>query len=195
MKRELKGNYMKMLPNLSPIPPALAMAAALAASAVSSLAQSASATLSDTVVAGGYDYTINLKNTGSDSLNSFWYGWTISGNNLPSNPTTAGNTLGWANDLDGNSIMWVNSTGTALAPGQTGTFTFFSTSTPTAITAAPSGESVAYVHGIDFSQGTSGDSTSAFSPGLVVPEPSSLGLLMAGLLAAAPFRFMAVRRK
>ncbi len=187
---------MNTRPNLSTIRLALAVAAGLAASAGSSLAQSASATISDMSVSGGFDYTILLKNTGSDSLNSFWYGWTTSGNNLPSNPSSAGNTLGWGNSLDGNSIMWVNSSGTALAPGQTGTFTFFSTSTPAAITTAPSGASVAYVNGIDFSQGVSGDSTSAFSPVLMVPEPSAVGLLLAGLgLLAAPFRRAAGRRK
>jgi hypothetical protein len=187
---------MNTRPTSSAIRLALAVATGLAASAGSGLAQSASATISDVSVAGGFDYTITLKNTGSDSFNSFWYGWTQSGNNLPSNPSSAGNTLGWANDLDGNSIQWVNSTGTALAPGASGTFTFFSTSTPTAITTAPSGESVAYVHGIDFSQGSSGDSTGVFSPVLVVPEPSAVGLLIAGLgLFVAPFRRVAGWRK
>jgi hypothetical protein len=163
---------------------ALAVAAGLTLTAASGLAQSATATISDVAAGGGvFDYTIILKNTGSQNLNSFWYGWTTSGNNLPSNPTAAGNSLSWANDLDGNSIMWINSTGTALAPGQSGTFTFASTATPSAITTPPSGASVAYVNGIDFSQNVSGDSTGVFSPTLVAaPEPSSLGLLAAGLL-------------
>lgn len=161
---------------------ALAIAAGLGISAVSGHAQSASATISDVAAGGGnFDYTITLFNTGTQSLNSFWYGWTDTGNNLPSDPTSAGNSLSWANDLDGNSIMWENSTGTALAPGHSATFTFVSSSSPTAITALPSGESVAYVGGIDFSQGVSGDSTGAFSPTLVVPEPSSAALFGAGV--------------
>jgi hypothetical protein len=86
--------------------------------------------------------------------------------------------------LDRNSIQWVNSTGTALAPGQSGTFTFVSTATPSAITTPPSGESVAYVNGITFTENNPGDSTSVFSPTLVVaPEPSSVSLLMGGLIA------------
>ncbi len=155
----------------------------LAMTAVSGHAQSASATISDVPVAGGYDYTILLDNTGTFNLQSFWYGWTASGNNLPSNPSTAGNSLGWANVLSGNSIMWGNSSDTPLAPGHTGSFTFFSSSTPSAITTAPSGESVAYVGSIDFSQGTPGDSTGIFSPTLVAtPEPSSIALLAIGSL-------------
>jgi hypothetical protein len=162
---------------------AVAVAAGLAASILSSQAQSASATISYVPVAGSFDYTIILKNTGSDNLNSFWYGWTQSGNNLPTDPVSPGNSSGWANDLSGNSIMWINSSGTPLSPGNTATFTFDSTATPLAITTPPSGESVAYVGGIDFSQGVAGDSTGVFSPVLVsVPEPSTFGLLAIGSL-------------
>jgi len=158
-----------------------AVAAGLAMFAVSSHGQGATATISDVPVSGGFDYTITLHNSGTTNLNSFWYGWTTSGNNLPSNPSSAANSLGWANDLSGNSIEWVNGSGSALAPSQSATFTFFSTSTPTAITTAPSGESVAYVHGIDFTQGVPGDSTAVFSP-VLVPEPSSATLLAIGAL-------------
>jgi hypothetical protein len=165
----------------------------LALSAVSGHAQSASATISDVAVAGGFDYSITLHNTGTFNLQSFWYGWTTSGNNLPSNPSTAGNSLGWANVLSANSIMWGNSSDTPLAPGQSGNFTFFSASTPAAITTPPSGESVAYVGSIDFSQGSPGDSTGIFSPTLV-PEPSSIALLAIGafgLLAVGRRKFRA----
>jgi len=165
---------------------ALALAAGLAASTTCSHAQSAIATISDVPSGSVFDYTIVLQNTGSLNLNSFWYGWTTSGNNLPSNPTTPGNSRGWGNSPDGNSIMWINSSGTALAPGQSGTFTFISTSTPAQITTSPSGESVAYVNGIDFSQNSPGDSTPVFSPTLVpAPEPSPVSLLMAGLCGLA----------
>jgi hypothetical protein len=114
-----------------------------------------------------YDYTITLTNTSSVALNSFWYGWTTSGDNLPSAPASAGNSVSWGNGISGNSIKWTNSTGTALAPGASATFTFVSSDTPSAITTAPSGESVVYVGAIDFSQGTAGDSSQEFSPTLV----------------------------
>jgi hypothetical protein len=183
---------MNNIPKLISTRLALAVAAGLAASTVSSHAQSASATISGTLVGGTYDYTITLKNTGTYNLNSFWYGWIQFQNDLPSNPTLPANSLGWANTLSGNSIMWANSTGTALAPGQSGTFTFDSTSTPAQMTAGIAGESVAYVGAIDFSQNAAGDSTGIFAPTLVAaPEPSSLGLLLAGLSAA--FLFFRVR--
>ena len=50
------------------------------------------------------------------------------------------------------------------------------------------GESVAYVHGIDFSQGVAGDSTGVFSPVFVTaPEPSAVGLLALGALGGLAF--------
>jgi PEP-CTERM motif len=186
----MKGNQMNKFKSSI-----LAIVAGLVTSAVSGQAQSATATISGVAVTGGFDYTITLMNPISDtfSLKSFWYGWTANGNNLPSNPSTAANSLGWVNVLFGNSIQWGNSSSTALAPGQSGTFTFFSTDSPTAITTTPaapyvSGDSVVYVGAIDFSQGQGGDSSVVFAPTLVaVPEPSSLAMLAigsAGLLTA-----------
>jgi hypothetical protein len=180
-----RNTTMKTNPALTTLLFSLALAAALGASTLSSRAQGATATISGVASGGGYNYTITLTDTGSTVLNSFWYGWTAVGNNLPSFPSTAGNTIGWANNLSGNSIEWVNSTGTTLTPGHSGVFTFFSTSTPAQITTAPAGGSVAYVNGIDFSQGLAGSSTPAFYPALVVPEPSLGGLLMTGLLGLA----------
>jgi hypothetical protein len=163
----------------------LVAVAGLAASTVSSQAAAiitASATISDTAVAGGFDYTITLMNTGNTSLESWWYGWIQFQNDLPSIPSSAANSLGWANSVDGNSIQWGGAGDTALTPGNSATFTFFSTSTPTAITTAPSGESVAYTGGITATQGGS-DSTGIFSPVLVAsPEPSSIALLGLGSL-------------
>lgn len=160
-----------MISKTSSIRLILVVAAGLTTAAISIHAQSATATISAVASGNSFDYTITLHNTGSNALNSFWYGWTSSGNNLPSVPSNAGNALGWGNAVSGNSIKWVNSSGTALAPGAWSTFTFVSSSSPSAITASPSGESVAYVHGIDFSEGNPGDSTAAFSPVLVFGPP------------------------
>ena len=162
---------------------ALLAVAGLLGSAVSSHAQGAVATISAVPVSGGFDYTILLTDTGSGNLNSFWYGWTTSGNNLPSIPSGPTNSLGWGNSVVNNSIEWVNSSGTALTPGNSGTFFFFSTSAPTAMTNSPSGRSVAYVNGIELNQGVAGHSTPVFSPTLVpAPEPSSVALLAVGAL-------------
>jgi hypothetical protein len=163
----------------------LALVASLAATINSSYGQGAIATISAVQAGANYDYTIVLQNTGSGNLNSFWYGWTQSGNNLPSVPNTPLNNLGWGNTVFGNSIKWINSSGTALTPGHSGTFTFVSSSTPAQITTLPSGDSVAYVNGIDNSQNVPGDSTPVFAPVLSVPEPASTALLAIGLLALA----------
>lgn len=160
---------------------AVALAGGLVLSTVSSHAQSASATISYTQAGANYDYTITLLNTGTYDLNGFWYGWTYDGNNLPSVPTSLGNSLGWDNNPDDNSIEWDNSYGygTALTPGQSATFTFESSSSPTDMTTSPAGESVAYVYGIDGSQNYPGYSTDVFSPVLEVPEPPSAALFTA----------------
>jgi PEP-CTERM motif len=183
---------MTLKKRFNPVFLALAGVAGFVLSAASTQAQSASATISDVAVAGGFDYTITLNNTGSTSLDSFWYGWTDVGNNLPSDPTSIGNNLGWNNGGAGNSIQWTG--GTALAAGHSGIFTFFAPSTPTAITTPPSGESVVYVGGIDFSQGVSGDSSGAFSPVLVAsPEPSTTALLGIGSLGLLALGWRKVR--
>ena len=122
----MKGNLMNHKPKSSSILFTVLAAAGLLASVVSSHAQGAIATISGVPVSGGFNYTILLTDTGSGNLNSFWYGWTTSGNNLPSIPSSATTSLGWNNTVSGNSIKWVNSSGTALTPGNSGTFFFFS---------------------------------------------------------------------
>ena len=164
-------------------------AAGLATSAISGHAQSATATITGTPAGGGlFNYTIILDNTGTFSLNGFWYGWTTSGNNLPSVPVngSAGNSLGWTgNSVSGNSIMWQNTgnAGSALRPGHTATFTFVDSSTIGAIATPPAGDYVAYVGNIDFRQGAAGDSTGVFSVIQPAPEPSTLGLMAVAFLA------------
>jgi PEP-CTERM motif len=177
---------MKYLLKLTSLRIALIIAASLAASTTSSRAQGATATISGVQNGAVYNYTITLKDTGATVLNSFWYGWTTGGNNLFSTPTSPASSLGWGSSVSGASIRWVNSTGTALASGLSGTFTFASTATPAQITTSPSGQSVAYVNGIDNTQNSPDSSTPVFSPTLVtVPEPSTLGLLASGIFVLA----------
>jgi hypothetical protein len=169
----------------------LVTAAGLASSAVSSHAQNATATISGVAAGGGvFDYTITLHNTGTTVLDSFWYAWTLSGNNLSTAITSPASALGWTDTaLIGNtSISWEDTAGThPLAEGGSTTFTFDSTETPTQITTSPSGESVAYVSGTGpntFGQNSPGSASPVFSPTLVTaPEPSSLGIMAVGLLA------------
>ena len=191
---------MNNLPKLIPIRFALGVAAGLAVSTVSGHAQNATATISGVAAGGGvFDYTITLKNTGTTLLDGFWYAWTLGGNNLSAAATNPGSSLGWVDtSIAGNtSISWQGNSGNTLAVGQSATFTFDSTETPTAITTSPSGESVVYVGGIGFEQNASGVASPVFSPTLVAaPEPSSLGLLMAGLFVmAGSIRSLAISRK
>jgi len=144
---------------------------------------SASATLSDVKVGSAYDYTLTLDNTGTLPIQSFWYGWTTSGNNLPSTPTSPGNSLGWGNAVSGASIKYTGNSGEALAANSTATFTFDSASTPAQMTFGSAGESVAYAGAIDFTENTAGDSSAVFAPVLTsVPEPAILSLLGIGLI-------------
>jgi hypothetical protein len=176
---------------------ALALAAGLAASSLQAQPTiTASATLSDVQVGSTFDYTMTLHNTGTMPIESLWYGWTLSGPNLPSNPSNAGNSLGWVNSLDGNSIQWTGSSVTALTAGNSATFTFDSTSTPAQMTAGAAGESVAYFGGIDGSQNTPGDSSPVFAPTLTtVPEPSTSALLAIGLAGWMATGWRKLRRK
>jgi hypothetical protein len=200
MNKPWKAKIMNKPSKFTVICFALAAAGGLGVSTISGYAQSAVATISDVAGAGGvFDYTITLQNNGNQNLNSFWYGWTTSGNNLPASPSSAGNSLGWANVLDGTSIQWENTTASpALGAGQSATFTFVSTSTLAAITTPPSGESVAYTSdSIQFNQGVAGQSTPVFSPTAApVPEPSSFGIVAMGamLMAGAFRRRIAARR-
>ena len=149
---------------------------------------SASATISDVAASGGvFDYTITLQNTGTTTIDSFWYAWTLSGNNLNPGITDPGSSLGWTDTaiLGNTSISWEDTTSShPLGVGQSATFTFDSTETPTAITTSPAGESVVYVSGTGpntFGQNNPGVASAVFSPTLVVPEPSTLALLAGGL--------------
>ena len=180
----------------------LFVAATLVASTLSGHAQNATATISGVAAGGGvFDYTLTLNNTGTTTLDSFWYAWTLSGNNLSTPISNPGSSLGWTDTaIEGNtSISWVGNTSDELAPGHSATFTFQSTETPTAITTAPSGESVAYVNAngpTTFAQNEPGVASPVFSPTLVVPEPSSLALLASGMLVCLLWiRFPAALRR
>jgi hypothetical protein len=111
---------------------------------------SATATITQTGKSGSkFKYSLTLTNTGSNPINAFWYGWTLGSFNLPSIPTSIAGPAGWSGATFGASIQYQNNTGSAIAPTSSGTFTFESTSTLTAMTTGirqgdPTGESVAY---------------------------------------------------
>jgi hypothetical protein len=178
-----------MKPKLIPIGLSLAVGAALAASTLSSQAQNVNLTTSLTPVtaAGGvFDYTLTLNNTGPEAIESLWLGWVPGSFNI-ANPSIAGNNLGWTSILDGNSIQYEGTAGTALAAGHSGTFTFDSTTTPAEFMAqtGQAGDSTAY--GVNAANGQlsltlSPPDTEVFALTTVVPEPSTFAILALGSL-------------
>ncbi len=177
-----------MKPKLIRIDFSLAIAAALAMATLSSQAQNVQVTDSLTAVMGGggvFDYTLHLNNTGSEAIESLWLGWVPGSFNI-ANPTSAGNNLGWTSVLDGSSIQYGGTAGTALAAGHSGTFTFDSTTTPAEFMAetGQAGQSTAY--GVNAANGQlsfslSPPDTETF--GLtVVPEPATFAILALGSL-------------
>jgi hypothetical protein len=179
----LKKNAMKMIRTKLILSVLVALGTASAAWAQE---ESASGTVSGVQNGSLYDYTITLNNTsGSVSIGSFWYSWTPTISPffyLPSTPSSAGAPAGWGAAIEGDSIQY-SSSGTPLAPGQSIQFTYAASFTPAQLT-GDAGYSYVYSGGIEGDAG-------AFVNIQTVPEPSSLGLLAAGILGLA----LASRRK
>jgi hypothetical protein len=124
---------------------------------------------------------LTLTNSGSNPINAFWYGWTQGSFNLPSVPTSIVPPAGWTATAVSDSIQFANSTGSAIAPGSTGTFTFDSTNTPTQLTSGitdgdPTGESVAYATVAamsSFDQSVAGVASDPFTPTLGTAPPTA----------------------
>jgi hypothetical protein len=168
----------------------LAITTAFVLSALSTKAQSATATISGVQSGSDYDYTITLQNTGTTQLDTFFYGWPGFGpGSLTALPFNVGNSIGWNNVVTNggpfSGIVFVGSSGNALAAGKSATFTFSSSESPTDITTSPQGQSVAFVGPLYYTPGTPGVSTPAFSPTLVVvPESTSTTFLAVCCLGA-----------
>jgi len=153
---------------------------------------SATATFSDTPVGADYDYTITLHNTGTTTIETFWFAWVPGEDFLPTSPIggTVQAPSGWTGNVthggsgDGYGIEFATST-TPLAAGNSTTFQFQSADSPAALagdspyyTTTPVGTSTLY----------SGGAFASPSQQFVVqpvPEPSSLALFLLGFLALA----------
>jgi hypothetical protein len=144
---------------------------------------SATATITETGTSGSkFIYLLTLNNTGSNPINAFWYGWIQGHFDLPSATTGITAPTGWAGSADGASIQFANNSGSAIAPAHSGTFTFESTSSPTAMTSGTSGgtatgNSVAYatVSAMQsFEQGVAGVASGPFVPNLAAAPPPNI---------------------
>jgi hypothetical protein len=142
---------------------------------------------------GGYNYTITLNNTAASTspIGTFWYSWIPGEDFLPSSPTSVQPPTGWTDTIthvpvatDGYAIEFTAST-SLITPGSSLAFKFSSPDSPVAIvrnspfyltTPTPVGTSFLYGGTTPFS------GASAEIVVQSVPEPSSLGLLMAGAI-------------
>jgi hypothetical protein len=171
----------------------LTIVVALSSLALSALAQtSASATIAEVGHSGSnYEYSIDLTNTGSTGIETYWYSWVPGQNYLPSTPSNFTEPGGWnaptvtggGNSTDGKAIRWESSTG--LAAGDSATFTFWIADAPSVIFGnspfhggPPIGTSFVY-SGI-FPSGTSHEFVTQ-----PVPGPSSALALVGGLIGFA----------
>jgi hypothetical protein len=84
-----------------------------------------------------FDYTIKLTDTGTTDIGTFWFAWTappVQYDLLPSSPLSPSQPPGWTglvvHTFPGFSIKYFNVSGSAISPGQTGTFDFTSSDTP-----------------------------------------------------------------
>jgi len=172
----------------------LAVATGLALSAVSTHAQDVAVTGTLTYVAAGvgvFDYTLTLHNTGSEAVESLWLGWALSSTPVFNvlSPTAAGNNLGWANVVDGNSVRYGGSSSeTTIPSGGSGIFTFASTSTPAQFMSGAAGQSVAYgVNATQFAIEDNSLHSVEFLPTVVlVPPTVSITNPTSGTVFAAP---------
>ena len=166
-------------PNLASISFVIVVAAALAASAVSSHAQgeTASGTVSGVQSGSVYDYTVTLLNTSSTvSIDGFWYAWVPGEFYLPADPNSATAPAGWTASVVANSIQY---SGGTLAPGASINFQYMATFAPSALTGF-AGFSYVYHTGLDSSPSDGGSFLNVQT--VAAPEPSSTSLFVAGAL-------------
>jgi len=142
----------------------------------------ADSTISGTEIgtSGTYDYTLTLTAlTGSAPIQSYWFAWTPGHFFLQSAPTSISGNDGWTgtddNTANGDSIQFVG--GTAITAGNTVTFNFDSTITPSQMnTDVGPPSSVAYPGAINFSGSSPNETIGVES----VPEPSVTVLFALG---------------
>jgi hypothetical protein len=162
-------------------PLAIVPAIVLPLSAYAQGALNVSATISDVQAGSLWDYTVNLKNAaGSSSVGTFWFDWTPGNFYLSVNPTTVTPPSGWTIATQSGSIEFNTSTA-PLTAGSSLNFAFASTEAPAQVFAdssKPADSSAVYTGPAAFS-----GSQELFNvTPAAVPEPSSIALILAGLM-------------
>ena len=96
----------------------------------------ANAVITDTPDGANFDYTITMRNTGTDNIGTFWFGWVPGEDFMKSSPLSVTNPTGWVDQVtnggagDGFAIQWKASTAPAFTPGSSLIFQFTSPDTP-----------------------------------------------------------------
>ena len=154
----------------------------------------ATGTISSVRDGANFDYTISLTNTGTVNVGTFWFAWTPPGQPveydfLPSLPLSAGGPSGWtgfiSSGFPGSSVEYYNMSGSPIAPGGTGTFTFASHDTPTQLQGSTFGfpNTTSFIYtATPAIAGNPPAGTPALVNVTVIPEPSDLVLVAIGLI-------------
>jgi hypothetical protein len=143
---------------------------------------------------GGYDYTVDLTNTGTENIETFWFGWQPGYDFLTSNPTVTKTPTNWTTYVEsgyygGNSIEFYDtSSSSPLAPGKSSAaFQFDSPDSPAVLSGL---DPIFHYYPATYSYLYSG-TAQASDAGIInsipittaVPEPTSF--VMLGLSAVA----------
>ncbi len=178
---------------------------ALSSSALFAAGISATATLTDTQTASGaYNYTVNLNNTGTTTIGTFWFAWIPGAGFLPTVPTNISSPAGW-NEVStdaGHALQWTT-TSSLLGSGQSLTgFDFTSTDSPAQLlgtypgTATGVGAGALDLTSFVYIGAPLADPGSQFvvaeAAPTVTPEPDSLVLTLTGFGLAG---FATLRRR
>jgi len=151
--------------------------------------------------AGDYNYSIDLTNTGTQSIDFLWFAWTPGQDHLYSTPISASAPTGWSTTIlpagggSGASIQFHSST-MSIAAGSSLDFSFITADSPSLVYSnssywfpgKPVGTSVLY----------NGGAFSTPSDTIVVtptPEPAASGLLAIGSLVGLTLASRARRRQ